>query len=491
MSRFNKTSQGNIKIDESKTTNHQGGISYERNNIKMEIASLVLNSMLKEDSFYESSSDRLERLETLVKSCASAGEYEFLAKTLVYTRTIGNLRSISHVIAILLTENIKGSNFLRPALVKSFIRMDDLTECLSFWNLKNPGLNIPNSLRRAFKDRLEVASDYELKKYEGKNNKVKLRDVALLARPKRDLKALIEGKLPNISTVRTINAGSIGEERAENYEALIKSKKLPYMGAVKNIKNMLEAGISEESIELLCEYISNEKAVRNSKLLPMRFYDAYNIVKNISYSNPFIIKKLLSSLEKAFMISANNIDFVEEGEKLAILLDDSGSMSGNPFYYGKLLTASILTGVDKDNTIGYLWANTARTMNIDSSPMKFIENTFANGGGTDVSAPLKRLIRDKIFVDKIIILTDMQMQELGYTDEIEFKDSLSKYKKINPNVKVLFWNLGGYSSGTPIKLTDDILEVCGISDKLVEVASKMLNYSDLNYLVKEIESVEL
>lgn len=46
---------------------------------------------------------------------------------------------------------------------------------------------IPNSLRRAFRDRLEKSTAYELKKYEAKNSSVKLRDVVKLSRPNPEL----------------------------------------------------------------------------------------------------------------------------------------------------------------------------------------------------------------------------------------------------------------------------------------------------------------
>ena len=68
---------------------------------------------------------------------------------------------------------------------------------------------------------------------------------------------------------------------------------------------------------------------------------------------------------------------------------------------------------------------------------------------------------------------------------------VKEYRQINPSVKILFWNLAGYSGGTPLRLSNSILEVSGYSDKLLEVAGNMLKYGDLNYLVKEIESISL
>lgn len=40
-------------------------------------------------------------------------------------------------------------------------------------------------------------------------------------------------------------------------------------------------------------------------------------------------------------------------------------------------------------------------------------------------------------------------------------------------------------------MSNNVLEVTGFSDKILEVASKMLKYQDPNFLVKEIEKIQL
>lgn len=472
------------------TTNMAGGLSYSRNDAKQELASVVLNTMVNGDSYYEKESERLARIEKMLSDPAIA---EFAAKAMVYSRTIGNLRSITHYMAGILSENVKGSKFLRPALAKTFVRLDDTTETLSLWNSRNKGKMVPNALRRAFKDRLETADNYQMKKYEGSGNTVKLRDVVKLAHPKGDFKALIEGTLPAIQTAQTVNASTSKTEegkaqRAESYKDMLKNKKLGYMAALKNIRNILESGADSETVDMLSKFLMNEKAVLNSRVLPFRYIDAYKIVNEMNIDR-ILAKKLVQAIETGFTISAKNINIVEEGEKVALLLDDSGSMSGKPFEIGRALMASMLTGLDKSNTVGYLWATTAREINVDGSPFQFIERTKANGGGTDVWAPISKLIKSKTFVDKIVIFTDMQMYSVTGYGRREFKDMVNEYRKINPKVKVLFWNLEGYSGGTPMKLSDDILEVSGFSDSMLEVIPKM--WKDKDALIKEIEAIQL
>ena len=499
MSKFNST---NVQKSKPNSTNMAGGVSYVREDVKKEIASVILNSMLNGNSYYKTEKDRLARIESLVSNKEIG---EFCAKAMVYARNEGNLRSVSHFLAGILSENVKGESYLRSALTKSFVRPDDLTEVLSLWNARNPGKMLPNSVRRAMKDALETFDNYQLKKYAGERQEVKLRDVVKLAHPKpsekADFKALIEGTLPNIDTAQTVNAGGTGAERAAAYKSMLSNRKLGLMAALKNIKNIVQSGADKETIQMLCDLLANENVVLRSRVLPFRFVQAWITVEYLSMDR-FVAKKIVAALEKGFISSAKNIEFVEEGERVALLLDESGSMGGwhshdlteqTPFNIGKTMMASMLAGLDKSNTIGYLWADNAREVSVDGTPFEFIKNTRTQGGGTDVWAAISGLIETKTVVDKLVIFTDMQMYGCGggyrSNGPREFKAMVKEYRKINPNVKVLFWNLRGYGGGTPMKLDHDILEVSGYSDKMLSVIPKIWKEKDA--LVKEIESIQL
>lgn len=503
MSKFNSNSNSNTNVGIKDGVNAAGCPAYNRD-YKNEIVSIVMNSLLNGDKYYESDKSRIENIEKLmIKGLNDESNAEFLAKAMVYVRTQGNLRSVSHLMGTILTENVKSSDFIRPALRKTFLRPDDAMEVASLFFARNKNENLPNGFKRAVKDSLETKWDeYQLKKYEGNRKTVKLKDLVKLVHPNPSklvasgkakdpfvFKRLIEDSLANIDTAQTVNAGSTGEERASNYKQMLKDRKLGYMGALKNIKNIITAGADDETIDMLCALLTNEKAVLNSMVLPFRFLQAYEEVKAISYDR-IKINKILNSIEKAFSISARNVPIVEDHETVAILLDESGSMGdrqGSPFYIGKTLMASMLTGLDKSRAVGYLWADRAREISVNGSPFNFINNTRTQGGGTDVAGAFNGLLSTKTKVDKIIIITDMQHNYLSNVDS-----KISEYRsKVNPNVTVLFWDVTGYGKGTPVRMNRNVLEMDGFSDKLLEVAAKMLKYSDLNYLVKEIENINL
>ena len=510
MSKFNQT-QTRVNVTPN-DTNMAGGVSYKREDLRKEIASVVLNSMINGNSFYESEEDRINRLFELVAKNPDANE--FLAKAMVYARNEGNLRSVSHIMGVALVENAKGTTFMRPALKRTFIRPDDATEMVALFNARNEGKMVPNVLRRSIKDALETRWDeYQLKKYAGTKNKVKLKNLVQIAHPSprvlvetgkaKDVNVfvrVIEDTLDNIQTAQTVNAGSTDADRALNYKNMLSERKLGYMAALKNIKNILEAGADQETVDSLCGLLTNRNAVLKSRVLPFRFTQAYGIVDSLSMDK-FKARQILDAIEQGFIYSAGNVSIVEGNEKVALLLDESGSMGGfygsdnemtstKPFMIGKTLMASMMCGLKLENTIGYLWADRSREVTLTDKPFQFIKNTNTQGGGTDVSAPLKDLIKNKTYVDKIVIFSDMQMYGGWGNIGDQVSKYVNKYKaEVNPNVKVLFWNLEGYSGGTPMKLSNDILEISGYSDKFLDVIPKM--WKDKDALVNEIENIVL
>jgi len=501
MSKFNKTTK-------TKTENLAGGVAYKQP-FKEDMVSIVLNSMLNKDDYYMSEKDRIEMIISKLNNKGYEDSSEFLSKLIVYTRTKANLRSITHFLIVLLAENVKGKEYTKKAIIKSLIRPDDATEIVSLWNERNSDKMIPNVIRKSIKYALENKWDtYQLKKYYGTKNSVKVSNLIKLTHPTpkdtaQELMFMqaLGGTLPNIDTAQTVNAGNTGKDRILKYYNMLKDKKLGYMGLLKNLSNILELynKLSEKKQGkmkvLMVDLITNKRALDKSKILPFRLWDAYRMVKdNDIFMDRFDKLEILNALEEAFEVSAKNLSLVKEGEKVALLLDESLSMGGSsnksPFTLGKIMMASMLSGLDKTKTIGYTWANTSREVNINKSPFDFVENTRAQGGGTDVAAPLKMLLSTKTYVDKIVIFTDMQMYDINRYGSNGLNKYLQEYRdKVNKNVKLLFWNLQGYGTGTPIQLSKNILEVSGYSNSILEVIPKI--WEDKNSLIKEIEDIAL
>lgn len=136
-----------------------------------------------------------EEFDRIIES-ASELDLKFLTKAMLYVRSLEQ-NNLSHHIAILLVENLKGTTYLRPALLRSFPSPEDLISVLNKWNTRNPNKMVPNVLRRAFKDALELFHKDDLKRYLKQHN-LSLRDIIRLAHPKGDFKEIMEIKGDNL-----------------------------------------------------------------------------------------------------------------------------------------------------------------------------------------------------------------------------------------------------------------------------------------------------
>ena len=462
----------------TKTTNLAGGTAYKRTDYKQELVSVVLNKLNNKDCYYMTDKEIDHKLQQLL----AKNDNEFIAKLMVFARNTIGLRLVSKSLADYLIRNAKGTNFLVPALSQSFVRPDDITDLLALSNCKKS-----NAFRRAAKYCLETKWDaYQLKKYEQKKLKIKLKDIVKLVHPslinynkKFDsnldiFKLIIESKLPNIQTAQTMNSTKV----EYNKETI---GKLGYLALIKNLVNIFKDNNNNlvDLVDYVCSRIQDKNAVQKSKILPFRFIDAFDKINHGLEIDEFLKQKLKKALVVALTYSKDTLNL--KGTT-AILLDESGSMQGRPFTYGKALAASLLG----EDTILYTWANYAQLKNFSNA--YDLVNMLGCGGGTDVNAPLEKLIKTNTKVDNIIIFTDMEMYDLGHYKQT-FTQKVAEYKKINPDVKIIFWNLQPYGDATPVRFGKNLVEVSSCSDYIVSILGNMLE--DPNYLIKEIESVDL
>ena len=494
MPKFNSTNTGRNNGSKTNTVNKASGAAYKVADSKKELAGVILSSMLNGDSYYQSDASRINQVFNLVKGMEDT---EFAAKAMIYARQEGNLRSISHVLANAVAEAKPEGFSLRNAIKAAIVRPDDMTEMFALWKSRHTGKMIPNSFRRAFKDMLESGKwdAYQLKKYAKPSADVKLRDIIMVSHPKDKkglLKGVIEGTLKAPATVESML--SSGKSASATFEEMLLEGRLGYMVAIKNIRNALETGLSDNALDMWCKLISDPRRVERSRMLPFRYVDAWEAVKGLSIDT-FKLRKVKAAINKALIASAWNLEFVNRGEKIAIILDDSGSMHG-VFKTAITLAAVLYHALPKENVVVYKFATDAKEVDFGlQAPLDIIYNTPHNGGGTYFSKPMELLTRTKTKVDRIVMLSDMQLYrgvERSWYDNnsSSFDQYYNEYRsKVSPNVKFLFWDLQGYGAGTPLELRNDILMASGFSDKLLKVIPKM--WVDANALVREIESITI
>lgn len=485
MSKFSNTASARNRAQV--THNLTGGTSYKISDPKKQLAGVVLAAMLDKDTSYQSDADRVDNIFELAKA-----DPLFAAKTMVYARHEANLRSVSHVLANAVAESGVKNFSLRSALKQAIVRPDDMIEMFALWKSRHSGM-APNAMRRAFKDLLESNKwdAYQIKKYAREAQATKLRDIVLISHPKDSrglLGKLIDGSLQAPKTVE--NMLSEGTKASSTFDELLRENRLGYMVAIKNIRNALETGISDEALDMWCKLVSNRNRVAKSRMLPYRFVDAWTAVKDLRIDH-FKLEKVKEAINQALVHSAQNLDFVVDGDKVALILDESGSMGmDNAWKHAITLSAVLWHALPKGDAVVYRFSSSARKMDYgNKTPLDIIFSDSPQLGATHFDAPMRELIRTSTKVDKVIMFSDMQLYS-RWSGGDSFDTYFNEYKRgINPRLKMLFWDLRGHGAGTPLALKKDILFAAGFSDKLLSVIPKM--WKDEDALVREIEAIDI
>lgn len=488
-------SKFNLKKD-NLTLNNEGQFAFKMND-KEKLASMVLTSLFNENKFY---GDNSKELVELAKNLINQGQGRYVANLAVFARNEMNLRSVSHVLCSLLASEEKGKDFVKYAVCGVCRRADDITEILSYY-LNVYGKPIPNSLKKALAFVINSFDEYQFGKYNRNSKTLSFKDVLRLthAKAKDEVHNEIFKKIvnDNLSTPYTWETElSAKGNTKEVWEELIDSGKVGTMALLRNLNNILNA--QPNNINKVYKALTDKNAILRSKILPFRFYSAYNKI----LTNPNCSSKVLDILEKAIEISTKNIEKLKG--KTLIAIDVSGSMTQGISKHSDMTPAQIAT----------LLASMANYICDDSIVVSFDNNLYINtfskkagiianaksvninGGGTSIGLPILYLLLNKIKVDRIILLSD---NEVNYQMDVVIeweKDKkplyakscqqlLNEYiKNINPNVKFYGIDLVGY--GTQQFKGENVNILAGWSEKIFDV----INLIEQGYgeLVKIIEA---
>ena len=153
MARLNQSVRGL-----NKTHNISGHAAYVMDS-KTKLATMALTTLFAEAKYYGDNS--MELLQLAAELCRQ-GEGVFVAKLAVWTRTQGNLRTVSHVLAAVVAHECSGEPFVRP-MVRTIAsqRGDDGTEMLATHKaLYGSKVRWPHALQRGVRYALEQMSAY-------------------------------------------------------------------------------------------------------------------------------------------------------------------------------------------------------------------------------------------------------------------------------------------------------------------------------------------
>lgn len=457
---------------------HEGAPGFARET-KSELFLATVSSLV-EDTFYESASAREDRIAGLVREVAVADPMWTLA-LVRYLRTVVHLRSIPVVVAALAAKARLDAGEVgttRQIVDASIGRADELGEFLAFWkrSVDPTGKTIPSAVKRGLSDAASrVLNEHSVMKWKGKGAKgdFSFADVLNLvhASPKGDtqeaLYAHIVGKetdldrLPAMrenakiremseARLRKLVVSKTGSKRlrtagitwealsgmlpgglgAEGWEAMVPN--LGYQALLMNLRNIGEAGVSEETIVKVSERLSDPSEVARSKMMPIRFLSAY-VNAPLAFHYP---------LEKALSLSLGSLPDLP-GRSL-VMVDRSGSMS-LPLSARSSMVRSDAAGVfgaalavkntEGTDLVTFGTGSSLVEVTRSESVLPLARRIRGNDMGTETAKAVRKHFRGH---DRVIVLTDDQA---AYDSRV----SRDVYSSVPDTVPVFTMDLTGYS----------------------------------------------
>jgi hypothetical protein len=445
-----------------------------------------------------------------------------------WARVEMNMRTTPQVMLAVAANCVGTKPFVRRYVSRISRRADDVLQVVAAYEHLFGWKAFPASLKKGIADRMSKLSEYEILKYNRKGHP-SFKDLLRFCERRKNYPLSSElrhyiftGEVINPRVTPMIAARKeltsrntwgddipeLAKRAGTTWEVLVSqfgSKPevwaaviplMPYMALIRNVGNFLDAEMPLATIRMVANRIANAKAVEKSKQLPFRFMSLYRTLnpagtwfsqirgyggstkRNRSAWDQRSVSLLLEAVETALDHSVNNIP--ELPGISCIASDNSGSMS-YPISKG-----SSVTLMDTANILGAMVHKRAEESYIASfgnkavwpllskrnsviTNMNEIATFKANyrGHATNAYEVFKHLFEQKIHVDRIIILSDMQCYDTGGNRSVA--QYLAMYRReINPEAFAHFFDLKGYGtqqmpSGDPRSNV-----VAGFSEKIFQ-----------------------
>ncbi|NDV80723.1 TROVE domain-containing protein [Bacteroides sp. 51] len=503
--KFNFTTKGKNKV-----MNHEGEQAY-RLSPEWQLYTATVTSSLS-DKYYESAESRVETLRKLIVKCDPL----FVAQLAVYARQKMNMRSVPLVLAVELAKVHQGDSTVCKMVSGIVQRADEIMELLAYYQLANgrrdtKKLNrLSKQLQAGLQNAFNRFDEYQFAKY-NREAEVKLRDALFLVHPKAKdetqqalFNKIVNNELETPYTWET-ELSALGQTKFASdkekevafrmkWEELIDSRKIGYMALMRNLRNILEAGVSQQHIARVCETLSNTEAVRHSKQLPFRFLAAYREMSKVKSA---YASSIMDALEQAVVISAENIAGFNEDTNVLIACDVSGSMQSPVSPKSKILSydiglmlAMLLKSRCKNAMTG-MFGDKWKVINVPtkgilSNVEAFYQREGEVGYATNGYLVIEDLLKSNTHVDKVMMFTDCQLWNNRNNNKIA--NLWNDYKKISPGSKLYLFDLAGHGT-TPLDITrEDVYLIAGWSDKVFDIIAAIDRGGDA---LDEIRKIEL
>ena len=482
------------------TTNFAGGKAFTMTP-EWELYSAVVTASLS-DMTYEKANDRLNRIVKLISECDPL----FVAQLAVYTREKMYLRSVPVVLLVELAKIHSGDGLVKDAVFRVIQRADEITELLAYYQFSNKrtGAKKLNKLSKQLQKGIAEAfgkfDEYQFAKY-NRDTEIKLRDALFIVHPKAkdEAQQALFNKIVNnmleVPYTWEVELSVLGQKSFSSdkekkkafrtkWEELIMSGKLGYMALMRNLRNILEAGVNETTIEKVGETLASADQVRKSKQLPFRFLAAYKEIQALKGTSH--AGYILQALEKAVLVSVENIKGFDLKTKVLIASDVSGSMysaisknsSIQNYDIGLVLSMlmrnrskNVETGIFGDRWMTVNLPETGILANVQK--LRSMEGTV--GYSTNGHLVIADLIARGKVMDKVMFFSDMQLWDSAKGGS-SLSNEWKRYKNnVAPGAKLYLFDLAGHGKSPVNLIEQDVFLIAGWSDKVFDVLNAIEN----------------
>ena len=417
----------------------------------------------------------------------------------VELRDKDHIRLTPQVILVLAANHpaSKGTGLIAKYGNEIMARLDEVGSALAI-QMKMFGKPIPNGLKKAMARRMERASKYELAKYRMENSEIKLVDVMNVAHPRGDVNAsineLAKGTLKLGDEQKTWESiRSKGGSWAEAVEVM------GHMALLRNLRNLDDSNAfnKHEMAKILDKLIAG---VEKGKQLPFRYYTASEMISNDQIK--LALEKCMDESIKQFNLQGPSAIFTDNsGSAHGAVTSESGNATvadiNNLFAAMLYKITGGQIGVFGDN-IEYVMGG--KNILATAKQCGQVGKRIGHSTETGLFLGLSDMINNGTFVDRIVILSDMQAGTgglYGYNNMVDRTrhktamdlawrragdhvfynvPALFKHyqKTINPNCQMYCVQTAGYSGSLfPAFYKTGVHIIGGWSENLIKYICKM------------------
>lgn len=441
-----------------------------------------------------------EALETVIDEALDF-DIEGTLKIAALLRNEDMIRTTPQVILVRAANHpsSKGTGLIRAYSSLITQRLDEPAVQMAY-HLYRFGKVIPNSLKKAWADKLSSAKEWQLAKYRMESRQVKTIDVVRVSHansPAIDKLVYDKLKLDNSTWESMIS------DKGSNKETWTQAVDvMGHMALLRNLRNLVKNDVPHS---LYKQKLID--GVEGGKQLPFRYYSAYNMLKEASA--PLAVQ---AAVEECMEVAVANLPRFQG--KVAALCDNSGSAHGTMTSSAGTVKVStianltaVLTGMvtDGEATV-YPFGDRLKSVKIEPSKGIFaqldnVEKVARTvGGGTETGVWLfwDNAIKNKQHFDHVFVYSDMQAGHGGLftspshqptpefvwggkssgwgrrSSYVDVPALIAAYrKKVNPNVQVYLVQVAGYDGSMVPEIYDKTYIMGGWSDGILKFAHKV------------------